>query len=139
MTLELLRREFPDVADYWGGNWFVARVSAVAPGFQADFLATVHQQEIVSLQEAVAQLAAALEGRVEWKTVEGFLDFHAARNRLGHIRWTLDLIRPVGTGNRLTLQLDNDQTYLPELLHQIDNSLEAFSLLGSPVVKGKAI
>ncbi|SRR5579884_363669 len=132
LTLELLRRQYPDNEDYWDGNWVVTRFQATAPGFQADFTEGVHLQELVWLREELAKMHATLEGRIEWKAMDGFLELVAEVDRLGHIRWTVKLIYPAGVGARLTLEIANDQTYLPALLNQIDAALEAFPLRGQP-------
>ena len=130
LTLEMQHREYPESTDYWDANWVVTRFFATAPGFRADFVESVHLSEVISLRKGLAKMHARMEGAVEWKAMDGFLELTAEMDKLGHIHWTIDLIYPAGVGARLSLELENDQTYLPALLNQIDDILEAFPLLG---------
>jgi hypothetical protein len=131
VTLEMQHRQYPECRDYWDGNWVITRFQATAPGFHADFNETVHLREILALREKLAEMHATLQGRVEWKAMDGFLELVAEMDRSGHIRWTFDLHYPAGAGVVLSLQINNDQTYLPPIMGQMDDVLEAFSIVGS--------
>lgn len=131
LALEMQRRESTNSSDYWDGNWIVIRFQATVPGFHADFNATVHLREIVELRKQLTAMYTALEGRVEWKAMDGVLELAGEMDRLGHIQWTIELIYPTGVGARLLLEIHNDQTYLPAILNQIDDCLEAYPCVGS--------
>ena len=132
VTLEVLRRQFPDHLDYWDGNWMVTRFQARASWFQAEFTETVHLRELIGLREELAEMHARLDGRVEWKAMDGFLELVAVMDKLGHIRWDVELTYHVEEGSRLSMEIHNDQTYLPAILSQIDAVLETFPLQGQP-------
>ena len=70
VTLQPLRRQYPDSRDYWDSNWIVTRIQATAPGFQADITETIHLSELVCLREELETMRTRLEGRIEWKPME---------------------------------------------------------------------
>jgi len=136
VTLHPLRRENPDSTDYWDSNWIVTRIQATAPGFHADITEPVHLSELVWLREELETMRAVLAGRIVWKAMEGFLELVAEMDRLGHIRWTVLLRHFNGHFNgkeaRLLLEIENDQTYLPALVNEVDAVLETFPVVGEP-------
>ncbi len=138
LTLELLSYEYTDMADVSGGNSIVTRVRAATSAFQADLTQIIYPFDLVSLRDKVAILSTMSEGRVDWTIQDGFLMLTADRSRLGHIHWTIELSSLSGreSSTRLFLEINNDQTYLSDLIREIDAVLEVFPVRGNGQTAG---
>lgn len=131
LTLEMLRYEYPYTANVPDGNPIFARVCAGTSAFKADFTHTIYPFDLVSLKATLAELYSMSEGEVEWRAAENFLNFTAERNRSGHIWWKIELIQHPDREayTRLFLEINNDQTYLPYILQEIDAVLEVLTVI----------
>jgi hypothetical protein len=132
LTLNVQRRESVDAHDCnWGGAWMVTRLRATTPGFQVDFTASLHLNELVELREQVRQMHSTLQGEAELEAMDGWLDLKAEMDRTGHVHWSVEITHPTGSpGARLQFEINNDQTYLPDILNQIDAVLATFFVGG---------
>ena len=131
VSLEVLHREDPDAVDAHSLNYYVMRVTAEAAGFKADFTNSVYLPELAWLKEKLSEFYLMSEGKVDWIIQEGFLMLTAERSRLGHICWTIELTCPSGRESftKLLLEINNDQTYLPYLIREIEAVLEVFPVV----------
>ena len=64
------RREFPELADYWDGNWVYATISIVAGGFRGEFEAQLRAEEFLRFRDELRPLHDALVGRAKFDTLE---------------------------------------------------------------------
>jgi hypothetical protein len=126
------RREFPDVADYWDGNWVYATVTIEAGGFRGEFEAQLCTEEFVRFRDQLRPLHDNLVGHAKFDTMEEWLSIDIAGDGEGHFHADCVAVDTPGTGNRLTFGLDFDQTDLPEILRGLDAITEAFPVLGAP-------
>ena len=109
----------------------VTRLLATAPGFRADFTASLNLSELVDLHEQILLMRTTLQGRAELKAWDGWIDLKAELDRTGHVLWSVDIAYPTGSpGARLQFEINNDQTYLPDILNQLNTVLETFPVRG---------
>lgn len=134
VTVTPSRREFPDVADYWDGNWVYARIVVAAGGFRGEFEAQLRTEEFVSFRDELRPLHEKLVGRAKFETTEGWLSIDIEGDGKGHFHADCVAVDLPGTGNRLTFVVDFDQTDLPEILQGLDAVTRAFPVVGSPPV-----
>ena len=131
LALDVLRRENPQAQGFWDANWMVAGVQATAPGFHVHFKESLHLSELVALREQVREMYSTLRGGAELDATEGWMNLKAGMDKLGHVRWSVEITYPVAlSGARLQFEINNDQTYLPGLLNQLNAVLELFPIIG---------
>jgi len=126
------RREFPELADYWDGNWVYATISIVAGGFRGEFEAQLRTEEFVRFRDELGPLHNSLVGRAKFDTMEEWLSIDIAGDGKGHFHADCVAIDMPGTGNRLTFGIDFDQTDLPEILGGLNAITKAFPVVGAP-------
>jgi hypothetical protein len=62
--------------------------------------------------------------------MEGWVSLDFEGDRLGHIRCSGTVMDDPGIGNRLNFTLDLDQSYLPQLISDLDHLIEVFPPIG---------
>ena len=138
LSIEVLVRSYA-TEDYWDGNWVVAHIKVMLPGFQAKFSEGLHLSELHSFSQDLKRLYSELEGIARLVAMEGFLDLKAEIDNRGRIHWSVELSHPVGSGNEARLQfaMHSDQSYLPALLDQIEAVLTEFPIVGQSTILGE--
>lgn len=126
------RREFPDLNDYWDGNWIFATVSIAARAFRGEFEAQLRAEELVGFRDQLRPLHEKLVGGAKFETMESWLTIDVQGDGKGHFHAACVALDRPGTGNRLTFGLDFDQTELPEIVRGPDAICAAFPVVGKP-------
>lgn len=126
------RREFPELADYWDGNWVYATISIVAGGFRGEFEAQLRTEEFLRFRDELRPLHDSLIGRAKFETMEGWLSIDIMGDGKGHFHADCVAVDMPGTGNHLSFGVDFDQTDLPEILKGLDAITQTFPVIGAP-------
>jgi hypothetical protein len=61
LSIHVTRREFPEAADYWDGNWVYATIRIRAGAFRGEYEALLRTNELASFREQLGTLHAALK------------------------------------------------------------------------------
>jgi hypothetical protein len=101
------------------------KVDLKVGGFAGSARASLFSGELRGLLNDLRSMQSSLSGKVDFRTLEGQLDFKAAITETGHVNIEGHLQDKAGYGNDLKFFLDLDQTFLPPAIA----GLEAF--LGS--------
>jgi hypothetical protein len=124
--------QFPDLSDYWDGNWLqvTARVEASGAWVEASgaFLRT---DELASFVEQVEALDSTLAGMAELACMEPQLRILLEGNGLGHINARIDLT-PDNVNQSHRSHFGTDQTWLRPLLSALEAILEKYPVRGLP-------
>jgi hypothetical protein len=131
VAITVTRREFPEAADYWDGNWVYATVCIRAGAFRGQYEALLRTTEFASLREGLARLHADLKGEAAFESMEEWLQMKVAGDGRGHFIAKCEARDEPGTGNRLRFDLHFDQTELPNVIAALDAVLAAFPVKGS--------
>ena len=132
VSLDFPHRGYPEAHDYWDGNWVVTRIRAEARGFKADFTDQVHLGDIVRFYEAVLKLNASLTGEATLAMMEKYLVVTGKLDVRGSLDWSVLLLHPVKRDIQLQFTFQTDQSYLPELIQQLEDVLIEFQIRGRP-------
>ena len=132
VTLDFHHRAYPEAQDYWDGNWVVTRIQAETQGFKADFTDQVHLGDVVRFYEEVMRMHATLAGEATLAMMEEYLTVTGTLDVRGGLDWSAMLAQPFRRDNRLQFTFRADQSYLPDLIQQLESVLAAFEVRGRP-------
>ena len=124
-------RQFPDLHDYWDGNWL--QVTAHCGETGASVFATgsiIHLSELDRWRSETEALLKNLNGEAKLNCMEPNLAASLKAVSLGHITFEVS-ITPDQMTQRHWFQFSIDQTYLPPLVKQCRAILEAYPIRGS--------
>ena len=128
--IKVTGRTYPTRKDYWDGNWLNAEVRVSVGGFRAQVEGNLRAEEFVRFREELASLYDNLSGTASFKTMEEWLSVEISGDGRGHmIAECVAMDRP-GWGNSLHFWLGFDQTYMPDMLEQLDKIIELFPIVG---------
>ena len=131
VTVTVLGRQFPDAQHYDDACWLDVLVDVQVPGYTAHFGGTfLRNDELEEFASELKRMHATLKGKSALRTMECMIYLEAEVNKLGQIRWTGETVFPIGDGNTLQFTLENDQSFLPGLIRELDNILKAFPIRG---------
>lgn len=130
VRLDFLHRGYPEAHDYWDGNWVVTRIQAEVRGFKADFTDQVHLGDIVRFYEEVLKLNASLTGKATLAMMEEYLVVTGTLDTRGSLDWSVLLLHPVKRDIQLQFEFGADQSYLPDLIQQLEDVLIEFQVRG---------
>ncbi|MBD1944477.1 hypothetical protein H6F50_19305 [Coleofasciculus sp. FACHB-712] len=117
--------------DYWDRNWISSEIEIILPGYHANFLGDIRTEEIFIFLEQLKEISQTLSGIAELNTMEGLINLKAEINNLGHIQWTGKTTYPIGNGNTLTFNFSNDQSFLSNLITELQMITKHFSIIGN--------
>jgi hypothetical protein len=126
------RRLFPELNDYWDGNWICATVDIAAGSFRGEFEGQFRNEEFVRFRDQLRVLYERIKGGARLETLEGQLAISVEGDGKGHFHAACVALDQPGIGNRLTFGLDFDQTELPDILRGLDATCAAFPVVGKP-------
>lgn len=124
------RRQFPDSADYWDGNWL--EVTAGCGGSGATVFATgpiIHLSELDRFRAESENLLKELKGEASLSCIEPELSAVLKSGPHGHITMEVS-ITPEFMSQRHWFQFEIDQSYLPSFLGQCHAILDAYPIRG---------
>ncbi len=131
VSIEVLRRERAGESDYWDGNWLETIVEVRAGAWAGKFPAHLRSDEFQAFRQEVARLYDRLEGTAEFSPIEPWLMVRLVGNGRGGIAVEGEACDKIGTGNTLQFRGEIDQTYLPQLLKELDEVLRTFPVVGA--------
>ena len=118
--------------DYWDGNWVDSSIKIFAGGFSGSFGASLRTEEFKSFRDQLAKLYSRQSSTAEFTTMEEQLRIHVNGDELGHYTAECSAVDRAGIGNRLSFELQFDQTDIPSILAGLDSIIESFPVIGNP-------
>lgn len=125
-------RQFPDLSDYWDGNWI--DVTALCEGMGSRIQVTgpfIHLTELQAWREDLKEFESTLKGSVELPAMEPTLNIkiEEEESSRGHLKCIVLI-----TGDHLSEEhrylFQIDQSYLPGLIAQLGAVLREFPIRG---------
>ena len=110
-----------------GFDWVRARVRVEVGGLSGDVEIYMCLSDIIRFKEQLEPVYRNLSGAAEFTTIEGQLSIRIEVNHLGHVRATGYLLDDVTTSNRLSFDIQYDQTMLRRTISEIDKALAGLS------------
>lgn len=129
--LWIRRRQFPDAADYWDGNWLqvIAHCGAGGASVWVDG-PVLMVSDLDSFADECAVLHERLAGRATLDSYEPNLRVSlASEDRSGHLVLRVE-ITPDHIDQQHTFRFSLDQSYVPGILSQCRDILRAYPVRG---------
>ena len=124
-------RQFPEMDDYWDGNWLNVTAHCGAAG--ADVWvsgAIIHLPELERWAEACEQMYKTLAGEANLECIEPELSVEMKMGGHGQMAMVVSLT-PDPLTQKHQFQFGIDQSYLPRLVNECRELLAAY-----PILKG---
>ena len=128
LSIWIHRRQFPDVDDYWDGNWLVITASCEASGalVWADG-PIIHLSEIKRLMDGASQMQASLSGTAELNCMEPELNLRLKMSERGQIKMEVTISHD-HLAQTHWFKFDVDQSYLPKLIRDCADVLTKYPI-----------
>lgn len=113
---------------YYGGGpddaWHDFSVHVALPGFRADLAFITPLADFRDLRDSLEKMWQTLTGTATVDSMENELHLLASINKTGHVTWEASLHCIDGEHiNELKFGMDEDQSYIPRLIAEIDSVL----------------
>lgn len=136
LLVEVVTRTRPQDYDFWDGNRLNARISVQAGAFAGTFHAALRCDDFAPFLDSLRQVYQSLGTETptyiaEFTTMEDQLSIEVLGDAFGHITAQCVAMDDLGTGNRLEFDLEFDQTFLPEILSELEAIITAFPVRGN--------
>jgi hypothetical protein len=102
-------------------RWLVADVAIRVGGFKGDFSTSFLVRDVSRFLQELRQLFTTLEGRAQFTTWEKQIELILEGNGRGQVAITGEAMDEAGTGSKLSFEIGTDQTYLPQLINELES------------------
>lgn len=130
VEIDVLAREYPNSSDYWDGNWVISNVKVEIPGYYVDFNASLRTDEIRDFVNDLKSMNRNLTGKAILKNLESIIHFEGEMDKLGHIDWSGETCYPAGSGAVLTFEFVSNQSYLEDLIKELEDITYVYPVIG---------
>ena len=129
--------QFPDLADYWDGNWLRVTAHCGGPGASVwTSGAILRNVELLGLAEGCNALREGQAQRAELAPLEPDLKLSIEpRDRTGHFSVVVE-ITPDHLTQQHSFEFEIDQTYLPGIARMCRAIVEAYPVRGEKASRG---
>lgn len=132
LELDVIGRSHPDCLDYWDGNWITTYLKIDIPGYHVSFPAHLRTDELEMFLDGLKEMNKMLKGKAELNNMDSYLHFECIMDKFGKITWTIDTVYPPAFGAKLHFDFQSDQSYLPNLIKELNEILILFPVIGKP-------
>lgn len=129
VNIDVQARTFPNSENSWDKNHLDSPSVVHVGGFIGQIPARFHTWDLQKFRDELSQLYEKLEGEALLSTVEGWITSTCKGDGLGHISLVGGATDEMGNGDRLNFEFKMDQTFLPDILSQLDDVLAKFPKL----------
>ena len=126
LRIDVIGLAHPDAKDNWDRKWVKSKVSLKAGGFTGQFACDLMTPDFQQFKEQLSELYEKLNGIAIFDTIEGQIKIRLKGDGIGHFMADCIVRDSPGTGNSLEFELEFDQTYIPEMINQLENITRTF-------------
>lgn len=128
IVVDLISRNDQRTEDYWDANWIYTKIEIVIPEYQACLAGDLRTDEISSFLEGLRNLSNSSSTCAELTTLEELIHLKATISKIGQIKW-----RGKAKGEKGVLDFEflSDQSYLPQLISQLELVMQEFPVKGT--------
>ena len=133
LSLWVRTRQFPDMDDFWDGDWLDVRARVEAPGSYVEISGPfLRNAELATFAQALAFMDHNLAGSAELSCIEPNLHVEVSCRSLGHVRVVV-AITPDHMNQSHKFEFELDQSYLKSVLTECKRIAERFPVRGAPI------
>ena len=115
----------------WDKNWVHAKIAVKGGAFRGQFCCDLMTTEFELFKRELTTVYKTLNGIARFKTLEGQVEIIIQGDGYGHFNANCEAIDDPGSGNKLKMNLTFDQTYIPDLIRQLNNIVKLFPIQGT--------
>ncbi|GAB2775466.1 WapI family immunity protein [Salinimicrobium soli] len=131
LRIEVIRLAHPHAKDDWDHRWVKSNVSLKAGGFSGQFACDLMISDFQIFKEQLSALYEKMDGIAIFSTVEEQIDIKIKGDGLGHFEAQCKVMDSPGTGNSLDFELEFDQTFIPQIVNQLEKVIQTFPVSAS--------
>lgn len=130
ITLDVRGRGHPEADDYWDGNWLRTEIHVEVGSWRGRILDELRVDEFERFLPEVRRLHTELEAIAEFAAMDGRLFLRLVGDGSGHIKVEGEATDNPGYGNELSFRFELDQTFLPQLIRDLEDLLSEYPVVG---------
>jgi hypothetical protein len=130
IKIDLIHLSHPNAELDWDRNWIEANVTVKAGGFSGHFNCALMTTDFVRFRNQFADLYNKLDGTAKFDTIEGQIIIIIKGDGIGHFEANCSVMDIAGLGNKLDFEINFDQTFIPEMIRQLENINKTFPVFG---------
>lgn len=131
LRVTVLGLSHPNATDDWDRNWINCRFEAKSGGFTGNFEGTLMTTDIESFKQQLKRVYSSLKGTANLESLENYLSIVLTGDGIGHLEARCTLRESNLPLNELTFELEFDQTFLPNIMNQLNNITRTFPITGN--------
>lgn len=137
VKIELTGFAHPEADLDWDRNWINSKVTVKAGGFTGLIDCYLMTTDFERFKHELAQLYNKLNGTAAFDTIEGQVSIKIKGDGIGHLEAQCIVMDNAGIGNKLEFEINFDQTFIPEMIRQLDTITKAFPISGDFKLKNE--
>ena len=130
ITLNIIRRTYPDASDYWDGNWLTVEIYVHVGGWKGNYAALLRSEELLHLKNELEMLYKQPDYSFILEPIEPWIVLNFIGNKKGQITVKGQACDEIGIGNTLGFCFGIDQSYLPEIIKSLRETIDKFPVKG---------
>lgn len=132
IEVDVLNRNYPNSSDYWDANWVTSKINIKIPGYLVSYDADLRTDELRDFAKEIKLMSKLLKGKATLKNLDNYLQIECEMNKTGKIIWIAETCYPAGDGAVLKFEFESDQSFLADLIKEMENVLSTFPVIGKP-------
>ncbi|MFC4322008.1 WapI family immunity protein [Litchfieldia salsa] len=132
VVINILNRSHPECTDYWDGNWVKAKIDIQIPGYLAKFDLDLRTDELRDFLIGLRIMNKDLKGKAQLNNLDSYIEIECEVTKIGGIVWSVETCYPAGYGAVLKFEFESDQSYLLNLISELEAILVTFPVIGKP-------
>ena len=126
LKIEVIGFAYPDAKDDWDRKWVKSKTSLKAGGFAGQFSCDLMISDFEKFKEQLSELYEKMNGIAIFDTIEDQIKIRIKGDGIGHFEADCKVMDSPGIGNSLDFTLEFDQTFIPQMINQLDNIKQTF-------------
>lgn len=128
IRMETIQLSHPDGSD-WDVKWIDTVISAKAGAFSGNYTGSLIIDDFYNLEQQLSKLDKTLSGKAVLRDLEGYLELEIVGDGIGHFEVSVKMTDQPGIyQNQLVFSLQIDQSFIPEMVRQLDAIYRRFSI-----------
>ncbi|MGV3546071.1 MAG: WapI family immunity protein [Pedobacter sp.] len=130
VKINLIGFSHPNAELDWDKNWVKVFVEVKAGAFSGEFDADLMTTDFASFRNELEELYSKLTGTATFSTLEDQVNIKVIGDGIGHLKAECYVMDSPGLGSILQFEIDFDQTYIPNVIRQIEKIINRFPKIG---------
>ena len=126
VEVDVMRYERSAIGEYHDDNWLTSKILVRVGRFRGEVDAAIITGELVQFLNQLRPLFSSLRGVAEFSTLEGQLNLRLVGDGKGHVELVGEVADQPGIGNKLSFQLQFDQTQLGASIRELEDVTSKF-------------